>query len=209
MKQSEVIILKKSNKNEAFYLNLDFILTIIKVLGGLLGNCKTLLADGILSTIKFIDNEIKSYYKNKEITKTKSILRITIGLIFIVMGLFIIKNLFNLVLSLPAIYTIIFATIPLAINLYLSRLKPIDIISFILVLQAVLLPNIKSISTFKYFDLYGAMIIGILVIISSLKTIKSASDSLINIVELQTRKEVGDEEDARITRSRNRKEKTK
>lgn len=199
----------KKSKSDTFYLNLDFILTIIKILGGLIGNCKTLLTDGILSTTKFVDNEIKSYYKDKETTKTKCILRISVGLIFIVMGLFIIKNLFNLILTLPALYTIIFAIIPLAINLYLSRLKPMDIISFILVLLAVLLPNIKGVSTFKYFDLYGAMIIGILVIASSLKIIKNASNSLINVIELETRKEVGDEENARITRSRNRKEEVK
>jgi len=167
----------KKTKNNLLYLQLDFILITIKIIGGLLGNCKTLLADGIFNTINFIKNEINIYYQDKKTDKTKGLLEIIIGLIFISLSIYFIKNLFSIILSIPSTYTIIAATIPFIINLITKRMKLIDIIFYILTLIAILAPYSSSV-VLKYADIYSAIMISMIIILTSLKMIKNASNEI-------------------------------
>lgn len=199
------------------FIIIDFIVLLIKVLGGILCSSKTMLASAVLDISLIISGLIVC--NSKENKKYKGIISSIIGLVIIILSLLMIFYSIITDIKKTSLLILIFIILSLIIRYiavcfqtnasyqrkkglltYAKLNSTIDFVSYGVILGALILMKIsKWVKILKYADILGTIIIsgfaiykGIKIISKSIKYLENKDEDKIDeyIEEIKTRKEV-------------------
>lgn len=187
----------------------DFLGAVLKIFGGVIGYSKTLVADGVRS-LSDLGPGLFALLKNKIINKSsddqpfsygkiENLVSMSIGIIIIFIGLFLLKNTFTKELTIPSLWLVLILIIVIMLKIYLlfyiykkeeeynskllreiSKKRKIDIYySFITLVMIIIVQFYKNFSILEYLDTAGGIIISTLIIYVGINIIKEETNNLI------------------------------